>query len=108
MLLVLQTLAPAGRAVFVLREVFEWPTTRSPDAVGKSPVAARRRRGMVSPAGARDALEAFRRVPSLHPSCFPAARRLFHVGAESITWPCSASWSGAAGDRLPRAREETS
>jgi len=21
---------------------------------------------------------------------------LFHVGAESITWPCSASWSGTA------------
>jgi hypothetical protein len=101
--------------------VFDVAYDEIADAVGKSPaavrqiahrarahIAARRRRGMVSPAEARDALEAFRRAASLHPSRFPAARRLFHVGAESITWPCSASWSGAAGDRLPRAREETS
>jgi hypothetical protein len=63
---------------------------------------------MVSLAEAWDALEAFRRAAGLHPSRFPAARLLFHVGAESITWPCSASWSGAAGDRLPRAREVAS
>ena len=52
-----------------------WPTTRSPNAVGKSPaavrqiahrarahVAARRPHGVVSPAEARHALEAFQRA----------------------------------------------
>ena len=75
MLLVLETLAPAERAVFVLREVFDLAYDEIADAVGKSPaavrqiarrarahVAARRPRGVVSPAQAQDALEAFRRA----------------------------------------------
>ncbi|MEV7095111.1 RNA polymerase sigma-70 factor [Amycolatopsis sp. NPDC051045] len=75
MLLVLETLTPAERAVFVLREVFDLAYDEIADAVGKSPaavrqiahrarshVAARRPRGTVSPAATRDALEAFRRA----------------------------------------------
>jgi RNA polymerase sigma-70 factor (TIGR02957 family) len=75
MLLVLETLTPAERAVFVLREVFDLAYDEIADAVGKSPaavrqiarrarahVAARRPRGVVSPAQAQDALEAFRRA----------------------------------------------
>jgi len=75
MLVVLETLAPAERAVFVLREVFDLPYDEIAEAVGKSPaavrqiarrarahVAARRPRGAVSPAGARDALTAFQRA----------------------------------------------
>jgi RNA polymerase sigma-70 factor (ECF subfamily) len=75
MLLVLETLAPTERAVFVLREVFDLGYREIADAVGKSPaavrqiahrarahVAARRPREAVSPEGARDALEAFRRA----------------------------------------------
>jgi RNA polymerase sigma-70 factor (ECF subfamily) len=74
-LLVLETLAPAERAVFVLREVFDVAYDEIAEAVGKSPgrgppdraparahVAARRTRGVVSPAQARDALEAFWRA----------------------------------------------
>ncbi|MGV9366134.1 RNA polymerase sigma-70 factor [Amycolatopsis sp. NPDC003731] len=73
MLLVLETLGPAERAVFVLREVFDLGYDEIAEAVGKSPaavrqiahrarshVAARRPRGPVSPAATRDALEAFR------------------------------------------------
>ncbi|OXM60557.1 RNA polymerase sigma-70 factor [Amycolatopsis vastitatis] len=73
MLLVLETLGPAERAVFVLREVFDLGYGEIAEAVGKSPaavrqiahrarshVAARRPRGPVSPAATRDALEAFR------------------------------------------------
>jgi RNA polymerase sigma-70 factor (TIGR02957 family) len=41
MLTVLETLAPAERAVFVLREVFETPYDEIADAVGKSPAAVR-------------------------------------------------------------------
>ncbi|WIX98753.1 RNA polymerase sigma-70 factor [Amycolatopsis mongoliensis] len=72
MLLVLETLTPAERAVFVLREVFDVGYDEIAEAVGKSPaavrqiahrarshVAARRPRGDVSPATSRDALEAF-------------------------------------------------
>jgi len=72
MLLVLETLAPAERAVFVLREVFDLGYDEIGEAVGKSPaavrqiahrarahVAARRPRGVVSAAETRDALEAF-------------------------------------------------
>ncbi|MFI5586038.1 RNA polymerase sigma-70 factor [Amycolatopsis sp. NPDC051758] len=72
MLLVLETLTPAERAVFVLREVFDLAYDEIAEAVGKSPaavrqiahrarshVAARRPRGAVSPAAARDALAAF-------------------------------------------------
>jgi len=75
MLLVLETLTPAGRAVFVLREVFDLAYDEIAEAVGKSPaavrqiahrarahVAARRPRGVVSPAQARHALEAFQRA----------------------------------------------
>jgi RNA polymerase sigma-70 factor (ECF subfamily) len=75
MLLVLETLTPAERAVFVLREVFELDYDEIAAAVGKSSsavrqiahrarahVAARRPRGEVSAAQARRALEAFRRA----------------------------------------------
>ncbi|MFQ6327783.1 RNA polymerase sigma-70 factor [Nocardia sp. CWNU-33] len=75
MLLVLETLAPTERAVFVLREVFDLEYDEIAEAVDKTPaavrqiahrarahVAARRPRGVVSPAETRDALEAFRRA----------------------------------------------
>ncbi|MBQ1011315.1 RNA polymerase sigma-70 factor [Micromonospora sp. M51] len=75
MMLVLETLAPTERAVFVLREVFDLAYDEIAEAVDKSPatvrqiahrarthVAARRPRGMVSPADARRALDAFRRA----------------------------------------------
>jgi RNA polymerase sigma-70 factor (ECF subfamily) len=75
MLLVLETLTPSERAVFVLREVFDVPYDEIAEAIGKSPaavrqiahrarehVAARRPRGPVSPAQTRDALEAFQRA----------------------------------------------
>jgi RNA polymerase sigma-70 factor (ECF subfamily) len=41
MLTVLETLSPAERAVFVLREVFETPYEEIAEAVGKSPAAVR-------------------------------------------------------------------
>ncbi|MGO1057280.1 RNA polymerase sigma-70 factor [Crossiella sp. CA198] len=72
MLLVLETLAPTERAVFVLREVFDLGYPEIAEAVGKSPVAvrqiahrarahvaARRPRGVASPAQTRGALAAF-------------------------------------------------
>ncbi|MFE7111216.1 RNA polymerase sigma-70 factor [Streptomyces sp. NPDC057575] len=75
MLLVLETLAPTERAVFVLREVFDVEYDEIAEAVDKSPaavrqiahrarthVAARRPREAVSPAETRDALDAFRRA----------------------------------------------
>jgi RNA polymerase sigma-70 factor (TIGR02957 family) len=75
MLLVLETLTPTERAVFVLREVFELAYDEIAEAVGKSPaavrqiahrarahVAERRPRGIVSPAETRDALAAFQRA----------------------------------------------
>ncbi|MFB4293193.1 RNA polymerase sigma-70 factor [Nonomuraea sp. ATR24] len=75
MLLVLETLTPTERAVFVLREVFDVGYDEIADAVGKSAaavrqiahrarshVAARRPRGDASPAEIRGALEAFRRA----------------------------------------------
>ncbi|MEW1844278.1 RNA polymerase sigma-70 factor [Nonomuraea angiospora] len=75
MLLVLETLQPTERAVFVLREVFDLDYDEIAEAVDKSPaavrqiahrarahVAARRPRGIVSPAETRDALEAFQRA----------------------------------------------
>ncbi|MGW0479323.1 RNA polymerase sigma-70 factor [Nonomuraea sp. NPDC003214] len=75
MLLVLETLTPTERAVFVLREVFDVGYDEIAEAVGKSPaavrqiahrarshVAARRPRGDASPAEVRGALEAFRRA----------------------------------------------
>jgi RNA polymerase sigma-70 factor (TIGR02957 family) len=75
MLLVLETLTPPERAVFVLREVFGLGYGEIAEAVGKSPaavrqiahrarahVAARRPRGIVSPAETQDAIEAFRRA----------------------------------------------
>ncbi|NEW47670.1 RNA polymerase sigma-70 factor [Nocardia cyriacigeorgica] len=75
MLLVLETLTPTERAVFVLREVFALAYDEIADAVDKSPaavrqiahrarehVAARRPRGVVSPAETRSVLEAFQRA----------------------------------------------
>jgi RNA polymerase sigma-70 factor (TIGR02957 family) len=75
MLLVLETLGPTERAVFVLREVFDLGYDEIAEVVDKSPaavrqiahrarahVAARRPRGVVSPAETRDALEAFQRA----------------------------------------------
>ena len=75
MLLVLETLTPTERAVFVLREVFDVAYDEIAEAVAKSPaavrqiahrarahVAARRPRGVVSPAETRDVLEAFQRA----------------------------------------------
>jgi RNA polymerase sigma-70 factor (TIGR02957 family) len=75
MLLVLETLTPIERAVFVLREVFDLDYDEIAEAVDKSPaairqiahrarahVAARRPRGVVSPAETRAALEAFQRA----------------------------------------------
>ncbi|WP_223267634.1 sigma factor-like helix-turn-helix DNA-binding protein [Streptosporangium nondiastaticum] len=75
MMLVLETLTPAERAVFVLREVFGFEYDEIAEAVGKSPaavrqtahrarthVAARRPRGAVSPAETRNALTAFQRA----------------------------------------------
>ena len=73
MLLVLETLTPTERAVFVLREVFDLDYEEIAQAVQKSVVAvrqlahrarehvaARRPRGRVSPDATRDALGAFR------------------------------------------------
>jgi RNA polymerase sigma-70 factor (ECF subfamily) len=75
MLLVLETLGPIERAVFVLREVFALDYEEIAEAVGRSPaavrqlayrarahVAARRPRGTVSPAETRAALGAFQRA----------------------------------------------
>ncbi|HEX6340224.1 RNA polymerase sigma-70 factor [Umezawaea sp.] len=75
MLLVLETLAPTERAVFVLREVFDLGYDEIADAVDKTPaavrqiahrarahVAERRPRGAVSPAETRAAFEAFQRA----------------------------------------------
>lgn len=75
MLLVLETLTPTERAVFVLREVFDLPYDEIAQAVGKSPaavrqiahrarahVAARRPRGDVSATETRNALEAFQQA----------------------------------------------
>jgi RNA polymerase sigma-70 factor (ECF subfamily) len=75
MLLVLETLTPTERAVFVLREVFESEYDDIAEAVGKTPaavrqiahrarahVAARRPRGTVTPAETRAALQAFQRA----------------------------------------------
>ena len=72
MLLVLETLTPTERAVFVLREVFEFGYDEIAQAVDKSPaavrqithrarahVAARRPRGVTSANETRAALEAF-------------------------------------------------
>jgi RNA polymerase sigma-70 factor (ECF subfamily) len=75
MLLVLETLTPTERAVFVLREVFDLGYDEIAEAVGKSPpavrqiahrarshVAARRPRGVVSRTETQGALDAFRRA----------------------------------------------
>ncbi|HEU5418468.1 MAG TPA: RNA polymerase sigma-70 factor [Streptosporangiaceae bacterium] len=75
MLLVLETLTPTERAVFVLREVFDLAYDEIAEAIDKSPatvrqiahrarshVAARRPREVVSPAETRQVLEAFRRA----------------------------------------------
>ena len=75
MLLVLETLTPTERAVFVLREVFALEYDEIAEAVDKSAaavrqiahrarghVAARRPRDVVSPAETRDAIAAFQRA----------------------------------------------
>jgi RNA polymerase sigma-70 factor (ECF subfamily) len=75
MLLVLETLTPTERAVFVLREVFDVGYDDIAEAVDKTPaavrqiahrarahVAARRPREAASAAETRDALDAFRRA----------------------------------------------
>ncbi|MDL4816659.1 RNA polymerase sigma-70 factor [Actinomadura opuntiae] len=75
MLLVLETLAPTERAVFVLREVFDLGYDEIAEAVGKNRaavrqivhrarahVAARRPREVVSADETRSALDAFRRA----------------------------------------------
>ncbi|MFE5589085.1 RNA polymerase sigma-70 factor [Streptomyces sp. NPDC056549] len=75
MLLVLETLTPAERAVFVLREVFELAYDEIAEAVDKTPaavrqiahrarahVAARRPRGVASAAETRRTVDAFRRA----------------------------------------------
>ena len=75
MLLVLETLTPTQRAVFVLHEVFDVGYDELAEAVGKSPsavrqiahrarehVAARRPRGIVSSSDAWDALIALQRA----------------------------------------------
>ncbi|WP_151484752.1 RNA polymerase sigma-70 factor [Streptomyces albicerus] len=75
MLLVLETLAPTERAVFVLREVFDLAYDEIAEAVDKTPatvrqiahrarahVAARRPRDVVSPAETRAAIEAFQQA----------------------------------------------
>ena len=75
MLLVLETLGPTERAVFVLREVFDLGYDEIAEAVDKTPaavrqiahrarehVAARRPRDVVSAAETRGALEAFQRA----------------------------------------------
>jgi hypothetical protein len=75
MLVVLETLTPTERAVFVLREVFALGYDELAQAVDKRPaavrqiahrarahVAARRPRGVVSPGETRAALEAFQRA----------------------------------------------
>src|SRR5437764_12994579 len=75
MLLVLETLAPTERAVFVLREVFDLDYDEIARAVDKTPaavrqiahrarahVAARRPREVVSATETRDARDAFRRA----------------------------------------------
>ncbi|MFG3699968.1 RNA polymerase sigma-70 factor [Micromonospora sp. NPDC047620] len=75
MLVVLETLQPIERAVFVLREVFDLDYDEIAEAVDKTPVAvrqiahrarahvaARRPRGIASPAETRAALQAFQRA----------------------------------------------
>ncbi|MFF5254109.1 RNA polymerase sigma-70 factor [Streptomyces leeuwenhoekii] len=75
LMLVLETLSPTERAVFVLREVFDVGYDEIAAAVGKSPAAvrqiahrarqhvdARRPRKTVSPSETRAALESFRRA----------------------------------------------
>lgn len=75
MMLVLETLSPTERAVFVLREAFDLGYDEIAAAVDKSPAAvrqiahrarghvdARRPRSVVSPGEARAALESFRRA----------------------------------------------
>ncbi|MFI7030311.1 RNA polymerase sigma-70 factor [Microbispora rosea] len=75
MLLMLETLSPTERAVFVLREVFDLDYDEIAEAVGKnqaavrqiahrarSHVAARRPRDVVSRSETRDALDAFQRA----------------------------------------------
>ena len=75
MLMIMETLAPTERAVFVLRDVFALEYDEIAEAVDKTPaavrqiahrarahVAERRPRGIASPAETRQALDAFQRA----------------------------------------------
>ena len=90
MMLVLETLSPTERAVFVLREVFDLDYDEIAEAVGKSPaavrqiahrarahVAARRPRGVVSPAEtrARSRRSSARSKPATCRACSTCSRR---------------------------------
>ena len=102
MLLVLETLTPTERAVFVLRKVFEFEYGEIAEAVGKSPAAvrqiahrarahvtARRPHETVSPAEARDALYAFQRAveTGICRTCSTSSRRT------SFSWGMAAESS---------------
>ena len=78
MLLVLETLGPTERAVFVLREVFDTPYEEIAEAVGKSPAAVRQIAHR-----ARDHVAARRSRPSngrsrraICRACSPSSRRM--------------------------------
>jgi RNA polymerase sigma-70 factor, ECF subfamily len=92
MLLVLETLTPTERAVFVLREVFDLTYDEIAESVGKTPaavrqighrarahVAARRPHGVVSAAETRAALEAFQ-----HAVATGDLRRLLDILAPDV------------------------
>lgn len=94
LLVVLETLAPAERAVFVLREVFGAPYEEIAEAVGKSPAAvrqiahrarrhvdARRPRRAASLGEAREASESFWRAIETRD-----LQGLFDVLAPDVVW----------------------
>lgn len=113
MLLVLETLAPAERAVFVLREVFDVEYDEIAEAVDKSPaavrqiahrarahVAARRPRGVVSPPrpGTRSMRSGGRPRRAICRVCSTSSRRTSScsvTAAESSRPSCAPSWGPA-------------
>ena len=113
MLLVLETLTPTERAVFVLREVFDLGYDEIAEAVDRTPatvrqiahrarahVAARRPRAVVSPAETQDAFEAFQRrsKPAICRACSTSSRRTsspWAMVAESSRPSCGPSWAPA-------------
>src|SRR6476660_8147821 len=112
MLLVLDTLTPAERAVFVLREVFDVAYGEIAEAVGKSPaavrqiahrarahVAARRPRGVVSQAETRSRRSSGRPKRAICNACSISSRRTsssWATAAESCR-PCGRPSWGPAG-----------